>query len=686
MDAHPSPHPNAETLEAYGLGTLDDARAEDIARHLEDCPACRRHVAEAAPDSFLGRLRDAQVRLETSASAEGNPPHGPQTDPERTAGNPAAGPEPSAADPGVAAVPTVGPPSRPSGPRPERAVADEPTFDPVTTGESPMVSDDTHAAVEDGSTGAGLQPGTRIGYFGDYELLKVLGEGGMGIVYKARQLSLNRSVAVKMIRAARFPSADEVRRFQNEAEAVARLDHPNIVPIFEVGQFEDQHYFSMKLIGGESLDKRLKEYVADPRRAAQLVAMIADAIHHAHQRGILHRDLKPANILIDPEGQPHVTDFGLAKRVEGDSDLTRSGAIMGTPAYMAPEQASGKLGVVTTVTDVYGLGAILFALLTGRAPFGGTTVLDTLEQVRERPPDSPRRLNPRVPRDLDVICLKCLAKDPARRYPSAQALADDLGCYLAGTPISARPTRVLERGWLWCRRNPWLAVAVGTAAAALVAVLFFSLLYARQQSRIADREKQVAAEQTYARQKSDDLAKKLQLSLNESSRNLARVHFERGQSACDRGEIGEGLLRFAESYRSAIAAGNAGWRHTALASLSAWQCHYAGLKAVFSHNGAISAVAFSPDGKTVLTGSVDGTAQLWDATTGGPLCFPLPAGGEVTAVAFSPDGKTVLTGSQESNDSKASYGTSLRASLWGYPWLVWTKSLPWHSAPMAGCC
>ncbi len=205
-----------------------------------------------------------------------------------------------------------------------------------------------------------VRSGTLIGYFGDYELQNVLGEGGMGTVYKARQLSLNRLVALKMIKSARFASADELRRFQNESEAVARLDHANIVSIFEVGQFEDQQYFSMKLIAGESLDKQPREYLSDPRRAAELVAITAGAIHHAHQRGILHRDLKPANILIDTDGRPHVTDFGLAKRVEGDSELTQSGAILGTPGYMAPEQASGKRGGVTTSTDVYGLGAILF--------------------------------------------------------------------------------------------------------------------------------------------------------------------------------------------------------------------------------------------------------------------------------------------------------------------------------------
>ena len=302
---------------------------------------------------------------------------------------------------------------------------------------------DTHASTgvalarDNGAISEFLPPGTRIRYFGDYELLKVLGEGGMGIVYKARQLSLNRPVALKMIKSARFASADDVHRFQNEAQAVAGLDHPNIVEIFEIGQFEDQHYFSMKLIAGDSLEKRLNDYTANPRSAARLVATASAAIHHAHQRGILHRDLKPANVLVDSDGHPHVTDFGLAKRVEGDSELTQSGAILGTPAYMAPEQASGKRGNVTTATDIHGLGAVFYALLTGRAPFRGRTVLDTLEQVRERGPDSPRGLNPLVPRDLEVICLKCLEKDPRNRYASADAVEEDLMRWLAGEPIGA---------------------------------------------------------------------------------------------------------------------------------------------------------------------------------------------------------------------------------------------------------
>ena len=265
---------------------------------------------------------------------------------------------------------------------------------PRTAAESGVAA--TRADIDGADTGNGesgfaaLVKGTRVRYFGDYELEKVLGEGGMGIVYKARQLSLNRSVALKMIKATRFPSATRSGGSRTRPRPSPGWTTPTSCRFIEVNQFEDQHYFAMKLIAGESLDKRLKDYMADPKRAAHLVATTAAAIHHAHQRGILHRDLKPANILVDPQGQPHVTDFGLAKRVEGDSELTRSGAVLGTPAYMAPEQASAKKGAVTTATDVYGLGAILYTLLTGRAPFGGTTVLDTLEQVRERPPESPR--------------------------------------------------------------------------------------------------------------------------------------------------------------------------------------------------------------------------------------------------------------------------------------------------------
>jgi serine/threonine-protein kinase len=259
--------------------------------------------------------------------------------------------------------------------------------------------------------------------FGDYDLLEEIGRGGMGVVYKARQKSLNRWVALKVLRADELGSKPELQRFRNEAEMVALLDHPGIVSVHEVGSQHSRHYFSMKLIEGGSLAGQLERFTAQPRLAATLLVSIARAIHHAHQRGILHRDLKPSNILLDQDGRPHVTDFGLAKRVETDSSLTQSGALVGTPSYMAPEQASGKKETVTTATDVHGLGAVLYALLTGRPPFRADTVLETLVQVREKEAEPPRRINAKVDRDLETICVKCLQKDPGKRYSSAAGVA-----------------------------------------------------------------------------------------------------------------------------------------------------------------------------------------------------------------------------------------------------------------------
>jgi tetratricopeptide (TPR) repeat protein len=314
----------------------------------------------------------------------------------------------------------------------------------------------------------GLSRGTAVRYFGDYEIRRALGRGGMGVVYEAHQASLNRPVALKLVKAGLLAGDDELRRFRNEAEAVARLDHPGIVPIYEVGEHDGQHYFSMKLISGGSLVPLLDRYRDDLRAAARLAAAAAEAVAHAHVRGILHRDLKPANILVDAEGRPHVTDFGLAKRVEADVEFTQSGAILGTPAYMSPEQAGGRSGSITTATDVYGLGALLYALLTGRAPFGGDSVLETIDAVRNVPPEAPRKLNAAVPRDLETICLKGLEKDPRRRYATAQALADDLHAWLELRPIAARRVGVLERAWLWCKRHP--AVAALSAAVVLATV------------------------------------------------------------------------------------------------------------------------------------------------------------------------------------------------------------------------
>ena len=287
-----------------------------------------------------------------------------------------------------------------------------------------------------------------------YELLHELGRGGMGVVYKARQVRLNRLVALKMIRSGELAGTEEIQRFHSEAEAAAQLDHPGIVPVFEVGEDNGQCFFSMGLVAGEGLDTRLKDGPLAPRDAAELMCSIARAVQYAHEQKIVHRDLKPANVLMDADGNPRITDFGLAKRVDADSGMTATGQVMGTPSYMPPEQAAGRIEKIGPQSDVYSLGAILYAVLTGRPPFQAANVLETLEQVRHREPVSPRQLNPAVDKDLETICLKCLDKEISRRYSSARAFEEDLTRYLEGRPIIARPVGRSVRVVRWCRRNP----------------------------------------------------------------------------------------------------------------------------------------------------------------------------------------------------------------------------------------
>jgi tRNA A-37 threonylcarbamoyl transferase component Bud32 len=340
--------------------------------------------------------------------------------------------------------------------------------------------------------------GTRLG---GYELVEVLGRGGMGVVWKARQTKANRLVALKLILAGELAGEADVRRFRAEAEIAAGLDHPNLVPLYEVGEDHGRHFFSMKLIGGGHLGQHLAHFRDRPREAASLLLAVARAVQHAHQHGLLHRDLKPGNILLEwPAGGgtppvPHVTDFGLARRLEAPAGLTQSGAVVGTPEYMAPEQARGDKAALTIATDVYGLGAVLYALLTGRPPFQGESVLRTLEQVVGSEPLPPRGLNPQVPRDLETVCLKCLRKEPAQRYGSAADLAEELRRFLAGEPIAARPAGGLERAWRWCRRNPAVAALLALVAASLVlgttvATLF--AFWALGEARVAQKEKEDA--------------------------------------------------------------------------------------------------------------------------------------------------------------------------------------------------
>lgn len=339
--------------------------------------------------------------------------------------------------------------------------------------------------VADDSCEVGAETPTVVG---DYQILGVLGRGAVGVVYKAWHLELKRTVALKMLLAGIHAAPRELMRFRTEAEAVARLHHPNIVQVYEIGAHNDLPFFALEYVEGGSLAQKMAGRTMPARDAAGLVEALARAMHYAHQQNILHRDLKPANVLLSESGVPKITDFGLAKRLEeGESSQTRTGTLMGTPSYMAPEQAQGNLRQIGPWSDQYALGATLYEMLTGRPPFLGSTLLDTLHQVRKKEPVPPSQLQPKTPRDLEIICLKCLQKEPGQRYAHAADLADDLKRFLSGEPIRARPVSTPERLWRWCRRNPRLA-ALSTAVlllAALVAVSGGALLLRLSRERQA---------------------------------------------------------------------------------------------------------------------------------------------------------------------------------------------------------
>jgi serine/threonine protein kinase/Flp pilus assembly protein TadD len=304
-----------------------------------------------------------------------------------------------------------------------------------------------------------------LGELGDYELLGEVGRGGQGVVFRARQKSLNRTVALKVISLGQWASKTHLKRFRLEAEAAARLEHPGIVPIHEVGERDGQCYFSMKFVEGGQLDEVVRRAPMSIRQAAELIAKVARTVNYAHEHGILHRDIKPGNILLDVKGEPHLTDFGLARLVESESSVTHTLEVLGTPSYMAPEQAVGNNAAISSVTDVYGLGAVLYQLLTGQPPFAGGTTYETIKLLLETEPRQPRQLNPKIDRDLSTICLKCLEKDPKRRCSSALALAEDLERWLKHEPIQARRTGIFARGRKWLRRNPTSALLAASLMA-----------------------------------------------------------------------------------------------------------------------------------------------------------------------------------------------------------------------------
>jgi WD40 repeat protein/serine/threonine protein kinase len=450
--------------------------------------------------------------------------------------------------------------------------------------------------------------------FGDYEELEEIGQGGMGVVYQAHQRSLHRRVALKMIGSGPWARPAEVQRFRNEAEMVAHLDHPHIVPIYEVGEHDGQLYFSMKLLEDGSLATHRARFEKDCRSAARLLATVARAVHYAHQRGILHRDLKPSNILLDAEGRPYVTDFGLAKRVDMDKGVTLTGYPLGTPGYMAPEQAAPaaradsplkpRKGLsATTGTDVYGLGAILYWLLTGRPPFEGSSVLETLEQVCGQEPVPPSWTNPPVDRDLETICLKCLQKEPERRYGSAEALAEDLERYVKDEPIQARRPTLVQRANQWARRHKTVVRAAGVVLALTMTALVVSTALIWRANR--------------------ELRQSLYY------RNIALA--EREWSTNDLSRI-EQLL------------------DECPADLRSWEWHYLKRRRLESippldHGTAVFSAVFSPDGRWIVTGNQDGKVTVLDATTGQKLLtFPAHER-HIHSVAFDPDGRCLATAS-----------------------------------------
>ncbi len=330
---------------------------------------------------------------------------------------------------------------------------EDPTIPPGSLGEDPAL-----ALTEPALKHSAPKMGDNLRYFGNYELVEEIARGGMGVVFKARQINLNRVVALKMILAGELAGEEEVKRFKSEAEAAAQLDHPGIVPIHEIGSIGGQHFYTMSFVDGPALSQFQSTGMKDPLAAARLVQQIAEAVEYAHLHGIVHRDLKPANVLLDEHAYPRITDFGLAKRTDSTGELTRTGQILGTPGYMAPEQAAGETKGIGAPADIYAVGGLLYFTLTGRPPFRAANVIDTLVQSLESEPTMPRSLNPEIPKPLEQICMRCLERDPADRYASAGEVAKDLDRFLQHQPVQARPPTPLERIRRFARRSPTFSV------------------------------------------------------------------------------------------------------------------------------------------------------------------------------------------------------------------------------------
>ena len=463
---------------------------------------------------------------------------------------------------------------------------------------------------------------------GPYRIVRLLGEGGMGQVFLADDIRLQRNVALKVIKG-KVASKSEAKRFQAEAESAAKLNHPNIVPIHETGEDGGVRYLAMTYVDGQTLAERVISGPVPPTQAALLIRQIAGAMSYAHSRGVIHRDLKPANIIIDMKGHPSIMDFGLAKRVDVDSSLTQAGQIMGTPSYMSPEQALGTNDLVGELSDVYSIGATLYCLLTGRPPFIGSSVVETIRYIFENDPVPPRDLNPAVPRDLGTICLKCLEKRPEKRYPSAEALGDDLQRFLDDRPILARPVGAAEKFLRWTYRNKLLATALSTAAAILLVAL---VVVSWSRNRVAQSLSEVTEQKSAAVKATREA---VQRSGEERwSRYLANMSAT--ASALQLFNVGAARRLLEDAPVE-----HRGWEWRYFSNrLDDSQMVFEG------HTSSIQFILFSPDGKWLASAAADQTVRLWEVESGKAL-QTVSIGHRINSLAFSDDGSKLAIGSTE---------------------------------------